>query len=152
MMTDVVSALDLDHPTYMASSGTVEILSEDEKKERKALEEEHRVLLKQAKLNIFKKCQKELRQHVINSFLWAEVVEEMNGATVGRNQRLIDLDNKKSNVLWSGGLIDANYLDTSAYITLGPLLPKDISFDDLKQAHLEACAEESLLESSDAVK
>lgn len=116
-------------------------LSADEKVELETLQSEHTAETKKNKLDIFKKLPTDLRQNIINHYLWMEVIGEMNNTKVPKSPRLLELEDKHS----------FNRVETSDsyYFPHFYPLPESITMDDLKAAHLEASVEEELLQTQD---
>ena len=119
-------------------------LSADEKVELETLQSEHTAETKKNKLDIFKKLPTDLRQNIINHYLWMEVIAEMNNTKVPKSPRLLELEDKHS--FNRAGVIQTS---DSYYFPHFYPLPESITMDDLKAAHLEASVEEELLQTQD---
>lgn len=118
-------------------------ITPEEVKELAALEEEHKINVKTAKMNEFKKLPKELRQWVIDCITWQKVSQQVGQATVEKSARQIELENKKN----IGGIQFApgTNLWGNPYLPLS--MPDGITHEDLEMAHLEASLEEEVIDS-----
>lgn len=125
-------------------------LTQKEKEELENLKQQYSAELKAAKLAIFKKLASELRQYVINSFIWKDALKEMGETTVEKSNRLSELELKESLYgPYSGKAVHHTQgFPWTLTDTLGNViqLPEGITIEDLKQAHLEACLEEEVLD------
>lgn len=130
-------------------SGYTQGFTAEEKKEYDELKAQYEADVKAAKLNVFKKLPSELRQHVINSFMWKDTVAEINKTVADKGARLAELENKESLSRGYGGATLGNYsssFNSEFKLDLQPALPEGITIEELKQAHTEACIEEELLD------
>lgn len=121
-------------------------LNEAELKELEQLKAQHEFDVKAAKLNVFKKLAPELRQYVINSFIWKDAVSEMSATSLEKSPRQIELENKDfgRTVKQQGfnGSFPSFKVDPSWGV--GAVLPEGITIKDLQASHTEACLEEEL--------
>lgn len=122
-------------------------LNQAEQDEMKRLKEDHEIKSKGVKLAEFKKLHKDLRQFVINAFSWQESIEAINESGAEKDPRLVELETKDANSkmytqgsTWSIG----GAFDLSNYFAVMPL-PKGLTKDELKAAHVEATLEEEML-------
>ncbi len=124
-------------------------ISAQEKQELEQLRQQNKLETKTLRLVIFKKLPSDLRQYVINSFIWKESVSEMSNTQAEKSERQKELENKESlsNMFGQGVHISSGSsfsLDPS-WIA-GVALPEGITIEDLKKAHIEACLEEEVLD------
>lgn len=124
-------------------------ISQQEKQELENLRQQNKLETKTLRLMIFKKLPGDLRQYVINSFIWKESVGEMNKTVADKTERQKELENKESlsNMFGQGVHISSgsSFSIDPQWIT-GVALPEGITIEDLKQAHVEACLEEEVLD------
>ena len=144
------SITDLDQLRKML--GLKDPLTVEETQELKDIKEQHAIDLKTLKINMFKKQSSELRQHVINSFLWQETVNEINIASIPNSDRVNELEAKSKNQSYpystnAIGNLSINIQDSTGFIRFGAqaTLPDGITIQELRQAHLEATLEEEIL-------
>jgi hypothetical protein len=130
---------------YNGSSFRLMNRSKEEENELASLEIEHKKSIKIEKLNIFKKLSSENRQFVINNIIWNETLSRMNSVALEPSERLKSLRNRTL----STDAVTLNYAHSVNKINFAQsLLPDDMEFEDLKQAHLEASLEEEMLDGS----
>lgn len=123
-------------------------LTADEQKEFSELKKQHEADIKTAKLSVFKKLASELRQYVINSYEWKSSVHEINQTKAEKSERLRELENKESLTRGYGGASLGSYhagFSPEYKLNLELELPEGLTIEDLKQAHMEACLEEEML-------
>jgi len=144
--SNTVTATDLEQLRKML--GLEDPLTAEEKQELENLKSQYANDLKVTKLNIFKKQSSQLRQYVINSFLWQETVNLMNSAKPSQSVRINELENKTSTpfpfLSGSGNTLFTQ--DSTGFIPYSHLpMPNGISIEELQQAHVEATIEEEML-------
>lgn len=121
-------------------------ISAQEKQELEQLRQQNKLETKTLRLVIFKKLPSDLRQYVINSFMWKESVGEMNNTVADKSERQKELENKESFSMFGQGVhtsSGSSFFISPEWIT-GVTLPEGITIEDLKQAHLQACLEEEV--------
>lgn len=131
----------------------IQPLSKEEQDELAQLESDYKNQVKSAKLSTFKKLHSEMRQFVINCVSWSEDLKRIeNSGNIPKSERYNELEYKKSN---SNLLSQSSFAGISTSINLNDHfistfgligLPKDVSIDELKRAHLEATLEEEILD------
>lgn len=124
------------------------LLTPSEEAELKDLEQEHAKDIKKAKLDHFKTFPREFRQSIINILLWGEAVNEIDNTSVPECDRLHNLKQVKDahrNTLTVGslGFVQALSWPPVPYI-VESFLPKNLSKEDLIEAHMDASMEEEL--------
>lgn len=125
-------------------------LSVDERSELIDLEREAEAVLKKGKLDIFKSLPAALRQTIVDTLLWDNAVNKMNGLQYMPSERLRELrhrDDMATTSRFSG--YPSMHNGTSHFPGMKVKnekfeLPNGISADELIQAHLEASVEEEL--------
>lgn len=141
-------------PVSIPYSGTLTYsyseLTPEERKEYDELREQWNIEVKIAKLAKFKKLPTDLRQFVVNTIYWVEAMRKINNVTVPISERLNELSNRSSFVrLNSSSSLNAIPIYTSNYSAMSESLniplPDGISFEDLKNAHIEQTMEEEML-------
>lgn len=126
-------------------------LSTDEVKRLEELKQEHQVKIKQAKVDIFKKHPPDMRQFVINVISWRDLAKQVEAVSIDTPQELKDLEQRHEYgklFTASGRGFQYHIRDNTAsiydiLISLGSF--DGLTFEDLKQAHLEATMEEEML-------
>jgi hypothetical protein len=122
-------------------------LTKEEKDEYEQLMHEHKVAVKQCRLEAFKGLSTELRQFIINQLTFGKHISDLHKYTVNNNPRLTELTNRNLN---SMNMI--NFASGSGTISafrdpfLLNSLPEGITVEDIQQSHLERCLEEQLLD------
>lgn len=118
-------------------------LTPEENKELLRLREELKLETQKLKLEQFKKINPELRQFVVNMMYWEDHVKDMNTIEVPKSERMKELEQKdQAGKMFFGGPISS--IDFSMFGSLR--IPENISKEELKQAHLDACLEEEMID------
>jgi hypothetical protein len=116
-------------------------MTKEELAEYEELKKVHNEKIKLAKITEFKKLPPELRQFIINAIAWHNAVETINNVAPEKDPRFKELEDKDQRM--KSGMISIDSLYYTGFNTLS--LPKGISNEDLKHAHLEATLEEQVL-------
>jgi hypothetical protein len=131
-------------------------LTPEEKERLKNLEEDRKRETKKAKLDIFKKLPSSVRQQVVDHLIWSDAVNKITSTEVPKSKEQQELeirDELHNNVhigfsRSAGSTMDYDVIKEQIYggrFLRGPILPKDITPEELIRAHAEATAEEALL-------
>ena len=125
-------------------------LNQKDAQEMETLKAEYEARVKYTRIEKFKKVNSSLRQFVINSFEWENLVKEINNNDIDKPHRLTELETIDSmSRIYSGG-----YQSTGASLNVDGLFMglfkgftaiEGLSLDDLKKAHLDATLEEEVL-------
>lgn len=116
-------------------------LTPEELKELADLEQQHKENTRLFKMGEFKKIPSALRQQVVDVIIWQEESTRIGSLEDAKSQRHIDLEAKRNN---NGSmLIGGTSWFTHSNFAYVPTI-NGLTANDLKQAHLEACAEEAL--------
>lgn len=135
-------------PIYSSGTGITGLgLTSEEAAELKQLEEQYRVNSKIAKLNRFKKLDSNLRQFVINALMWHDAVEAINMDNGEVSDRLNELRSKDYGRITIGSALTLDGIYGYQQYGYNLIMPKDLNAEELKQAHIEACLEEQVLNS-----
>lgn len=120
-------------------------LSAEEQKELNQLEKEFTLSKKEKRLLNFKNMSQENRTAIISLYDYHNNVVELQEEPQV-SDRLAELRNKN----WShlSGLSWAHHAEFA--VSMVPRLPPDITLEDLKMAHADACAEEALTDQTES--
>lgn len=121
-------------------------ITKEEQEELENLRKDHRAEVKRAKLSLFKGLSAQLRQSIIDKYEMKDCFSKMDKVSVQPSSRHSELDMKES--LSRMGMYGHSnmWAKSEAYEERFAMsLPQGISIEDLKNAHMEASIEESLV-------
>ena len=131
------TSITIDPSFKISSTSSWNPLTSEEQEEVTALEKEHERLVKKARLDRFKQIPARLRQLVIDEILLDRAGKELRELDIKPCDRLRELRDSR---LYAPGLDNYNI-----HLPRRTLYLQGVDDEEMIAAHLEACAEESLV-------
>jgi len=143
----MTTVTNISHPipgNPMQSIGTLNYfgMSKQEADELKLLREEHKLVVREIRLQKFRELHPEMRQMIISLLIIADIEMEISSSGPTKSDRLNELEAKEF----------YNNYTTTAYVNpdwhwstvVASLIPQDLTKNDLINAHTQATLEEEL--------